>query len=110
MQASLVAQLAKNLSVMQETQVQFLGREEDPWRRNRLSTAVFLGFPCGPDGKEPAYNVQCGIPGFNPLLGRSLGEVNGNLIQYSCLENSMDRDAWQAAVYGVAKSQTQLKD
>ena len=46
--------------------------------------------------------------GSIPGLGRSLGIENGNLIQYSCLENSMDRGAWQATVYGVAKSWTQL--
>ena len=39
--------------------------------------------------------------------GRFPGEGNGNLIQYSCLENSMDRGAWWATVHGVAKSQTQ---
>jgi len=42
------------------------------------------------------------IPGF----GRSPGEGNGNLLQYSCLENSVDREEWQAIVYGVAESQT----
>ena len=45
-----------------------------------------------------------------PGLGRSSGEGNGNLLQYSYLENSMDRGAWQAIVCGVAKSQTQLSD
>ena len=43
-----------------------------------------------------------------PGLGRSLGEGNGNSLQYSCLENPMDRGAWGSTVYGVAKSQTQL--
>ena len=41
--------------------------------------------------------------------GRSPGEGNGNPLQYSCLENSMDRGAWWATVHGVAKSQTRLK-
>ena len=41
-------------------------------------------------------------------LGRSPGEENGNLLQYSCLGNPMDRGAWQATVHGVAKSQTEL--
>ena len=41
--------------------------------------------------------------------GRSPGEGNGNSLQYSCLENPMDRGAWQAIVHGVAQSQTQLK-
>ena len=40
----------------------------------------------------------------------SLGEGNGNSLQYSCLENSMDRGAWQAIIYGVTKSLTQLND
>ena len=42
-------------------------------------------------------------------LGRPSGEGNGNPLQYSCLENYMDRGAWQATVHGVAKSQTGLK-
>ena len=41
-----------------------------------------------------------------PALGRSPGGRNGNLLQYFCLENSIDRGAWQATVHGVAKSQT----
>ena len=47
----------------------------------------------------------------DPLgLGRSPGEGNGNPLQYSCLDNSIDRGAWKAPVHGVAKSQTQLND
>ena len=42
--------------------------------------------------------------------GRSPGEGNGNPVQYSCLENSMNRGAWQAIVHGVAKSQTRLSN
>ena len=53
--ASLRAQLVKNLPAMQETLVQFLG-QEDPWRRDRLPTPVFLVFPCGSAGKESAWN------------------------------------------------------
>ena len=45
-----------------------------------------------------------------PGLGRSPGEVNGNPLQYSCLEDPMDRGAWWATVHGVAKSWTQLSD
>ena len=44
-----------------------------------------------------------------PGSGRSPGDGNGNPLQYSCLENSMDRGAWWAAVYGVSQSQTLLK-
>ena len=43
-------------------------------------------------------------------LGRFFGEGNGNPLQYSYLENPMDRGAWQAAVHGVTKSQTRLRD
>ena len=42
--------------------------------------------------------------GSVPELGGSPGEENGNLLQYSCLRNPMDREAWQAMVYGVAES------
>ena len=45
-----------------------------------------------------------------PGLGRSPGEGNGNLLQYSCLENPMDRGAWWATVHGVAKSWTRLSN
>ena len=48
--------------------------------------------------------------GSIPELGRSLGEGNGYPLQYSCLENSMDRGAWQATVHGVTKSWIQLSD
>ena len=51
-----------------------------------------LGFPGGSDGKESACNA--GDPGSIPGSGRSLGEGNGNPLQYSCLENPMDRGAW----------------
>ena len=47
--------------------------------------------------------------GSIPGSGRSPGEGNGNLLQYSCLENTLDRGAWQATVHGVTKSWTQLK-
>ena len=49
-------------------------------------------------------------PGFDAWVGKIPGEVNGNLLQYSCLENPMDRGAWGATVHGVANSQTQLRD
>ena len=58
----------------------------------------------GSDDKVSVYNA--GDPGSIPGSGRSTGEGNGNPLQYYCLENPMDRRAWQAAVHGVAKSQT----
>ena len=48
--------------------------------------------------------------GSIPGSGRSLREGNGNPLQYSCLENSMDRGAWQATVHGIAKSRAQLSN
>ena len=65
-------------------------------------------FPGGLDGKAFVYNA--GDLGSIPGSGRSAGEGNGNPLQYYCLENPMDRGAWQAAVYGVAKSRTRLRD
>ena len=65
-----------------------------------------MGFPDGSDGKESACNA--GDPDSVPEWGRSPGEGNGNPLQYSCLENSMDRGTWWATVLGVAKSQTRL--
>ena len=62
-----------------------------------------LSFPGGSDSKESACNA--GDLGSIPGLERSPGEVNGYPLQYSCLENSMDR-----GVHGVAKSWTQLSD
>ena len=64
----------------------------------------YLGFLGGSDGEESACNV--GDLGSNPGSGRSPEEENGNLLQYSCLENSMDRRACEATVRGVAKSWT----
>ena len=49
------------------------------------------------------------VTGLIAVLGKSPGEENGYPLQYSCLENPMDRGAWGAAVYGVSKSQTRLK-
>ena len=58
------------------------------------------GFPGDSDGKESAGNA--GDLGLIPGSGRSPGEGNGNPLQYSCLENPMDRGAWRATVHGVA--------
>ena len=58
-----------------------------------------MGFPGGSDGKESAYYV--GNPSSNPGSGKCSEEENGYPLQYSCLENSMDRGAWWATVHGV---------
>ena len=67
---------------------------------------VFKGFPSGSDSKASACNAE--DPGMIPGWGRSPGEGNGNPLQYSCLENPMDREDWQATIHGVAKSWIQL--
>ena len=67
-------------------------------------STITSGFPGSSDLKESAYNARG--PGSIPGLGKSPGVGNGNPLQYSCLENSMDRGAWQAIVHGVVKSQT----
>ena len=67
-----------------------------------------MGLPSGSDGQESACNA--GDLDLIPGLGRSPGEGNDYALQYSCLENSMDRGAWRATVHGVARSQTQLSD
>ena len=61
-------------------------------------------------GKELACNLgDSGDEGLIPGSGRSPGGGNGNPLQYSCLGNPMNREAWGAMVHGVAKSQTQTK-
>ena len=65
-------------------------------------------FPGGSEGKASAGDVE--DPGSIPGSGRSPGEGNGNSLQYSCLENLMDRGAWWATVHGVSKSRARLSD
>ena len=67
-----------------------------------------LSFPECSDGKESPCNAR--DPGSVPGSGRSFGDGNGYLLQYSCLEKSMDRGAWWATVHRVAKSRTRLSD
>ena len=64
-----------------------------------------MGFPGGSDSKISAFNV--GDPGSVPGLERSPGEGNSYPLQYSGLENSMDRGAWKAIILGVEKSEGQ---
>ena len=66
-------------------------------------TKNHMGFPGGSDSKESTCNT--GDKGSIPGLGRSPEEGNSNPLQYSCLENPMDGEAWQAIVHGVTKSQ-----
>ena len=84
-----MAQWVKRLPALRETWVRSLGWE-DPLEEEISTHSSRLDFPGGLDGKASAYNV--GDPGSIPGLGRS-GEGNGNPLQYSCLENPMDRGA-----------------
>ena len=90
--------MVKNPPAKQETPVRFLGWKI-PWRRERLPTAVFLGFSNDSSGKESACNA--GDLGSIPGLGRSPGEGKGYPLLYSGLENSMD-----SLVPGVTKRWT----
>ena len=67
-----------------------------------MDLEIIMGLPCDSAGKESACNVGdlCSIP----RLEKSPREGNGNPLLYSCLENSMDRGAGQAAVHGITKS------
>ena len=67
-----------------------------------------MGFPGGSDCKESA----CNVGGFSliPGLGRFPEEENDCPLQYSCMDNPMDRGAWWATVHGIAKSKTRLSD
>ena len=69
---------------------------------------LILGFPGGSDGKEPACDA--GDLDSIPGSGRFPEEGKGYPLQYSCLENPMERGAWRAIVHGVANSRTHLRD
>ena len=69
---------------------------------------LIWGFPGGSDGIKSAS--KAGDLSSIPGLGRSPEEGSGNPLQYSCLENSMDREAWRAIVHGVSKSRTGLNN
>ena len=77
------------------------------WKTKPLP-ACLIGFPGGSDGKGSACNP--GDLGSIPWWGRSPGGGHSNPLQYSCLENLMDREAWRATVHGVSKSRTRLND
>ena len=79
-------------------------RQEEAGKSKGNENKKSEGFPDDSDGKESAANA--GDSDLIPGSGRSPREGNGNLLQYSCLENSMYKGAWQAIVHGVTKSQT----
>ena len=68
----------------------------------------YFGFPGGSEGKESAVNK--GDPGSIPNSGQSPGEGNDNPLQFSCLGNPLDREAWWTEVHRVIKSRTQLSN
>ena len=82
-----------------------MGRKETPIQCLYDFAPEFLG---GSDSKESVFSA--GDTSLIPESGKSPGEGNGNPLQYSCLENSMDREAWRATVHGVAKGWIQLSD
>ena len=90
--------MVKNLPAMQKTRFDPWHRKI-PWRREWLCIPIFL------PGEFHAED-----PGLIPGTERFLGEGNGYVFQYSCLENFMDRGAWRSRVHGVAKSWTGLSD
>ena len=70
-----------------------------------------MGFPGGAVVKNLAVNARdSGDAGLIPGSGRSPGVGNVNALQYSCLENAMDRGAWRATVHGVTKSWARLSE
>ena len=77
------------------------------WAKSTLVVClVFFCFPRALAVKDlPAGAGATGVTGLIPGMGRCLGIGNGNPLQYSCLENPMDREAWRVTVHGVAKSQ-----
>ena len=77
-------------------------------RLKRLSSSKDLGLPWWLSSKESVCNA--GDSGSIRGLGRSPGKGNDNPLQYSCLENPMDRGAWWATVHGVAQSQTKATE
>ena len=85
-----------------------LSKSTKRYRRDFYRNYVKSKMNWGLDGEESACSV--GDPGSILGLGRSPGEMNGYPLQYSCLENSMDRGAWWAVVHGIAKTWTWLRD
>ena len=83
------------------------GQPKSHWFPRYVRVSPLSGFPGGASGKEPTAGARdMRDASLIPKLRRSVGVGNGNLLQYSCLENSVDKGAWQGRVYEAAKSQT----
>ena len=88
------------------TQVSHIvGRRVTIWATREVF--ILWGFPGGTSVQNPP--ASAGVTGLIPGSGRSPGESHGNPLQYSCLENPMERGAWQVTVHSVSKRWTQLK-
>ena len=85
----------------------FLGWE-DPLEKGQAPHSSILGLPWWLNWWRIC--LQCRRPGFHPWVGRSLGAGHGNPLQYSCLENPMDREAWWAVAHRLSKSREWLSD
>ena len=79
-----------------------------PRKHLATSDGDFWASPCGSVVKESTCSA--GGPCSTPGSGRFPGEGNGNPLQYSCLENPMDRGAWHATLHGISKGRTRLSD
>ena len=91
----------------QHLMISLVNLHDVPYNKIQLKVpSTICDFPGGSDSKASVYNT--GDPGSIPGLGRSPGEGNGNPLQYSCLENPMDRGAWWATIRGVSKGWTRL--
>ena len=82
------------------------GKKNRQKRQNQQYNPLYQGFPGGSVVKNLPTNA--GDMGSIPGSGKFPGEGNGNPLQYSCLENPIDREAWWATVHGVLKNWTQL--
>ena len=95
----------QNMVLLLETVQSRSGRQTKNKKANGYLWPPYVGFPDGSVDKESACNAgNTGVVGTIPELGRSPRVGHGNSLQYSCLENSMDRGAWWAPVHEVTKT------
>ena len=102
-------------SVVHISHVNHLTKEKVIFSFSYMEGMIFLwlvisceAFPGGSDSKE--FTCNAGDSGSIPGSGRFPGEGNDYPLQYSCMENSMDRGTWQAIVHAVAKNQTRFSE